>query len=75
VAESTAADLPSTDAVSRGMSMTAMNGRPASASGPQREIEPIDLLHHAGPAVAKRLAPVAVAALVVLIAVRRHRRG
>jgi hypothetical protein len=25
--------------------------------------------------VAKRLAPVAVAALVVLIAVRRHRRG
>ena len=72
VAESTAADLPSADAVSKG---TTVNGRPASASGPQREIEPIDLLHHAGPAVAKRLAPVAVAALVVLIAVRRHRRG
>ena len=38
------------------------------------DVEPIDLLHHAGPAVAKRLAPVAVALVVVLIAVRRHRR-
>jgi hypothetical protein len=60
---------------SRGISMAAANGRAASTSGPEREVEPIDLLHHAGPAVAKRLAPVAVAALVVLIAVRRHRRG
>jgi hypothetical protein len=40
---------------------------------PQRDVEPINLIEHAGPAIAKRLAPVAVAALVVLIAVRRRR--
>jgi carbon monoxide dehydrogenase subunit G len=40
---------------------------------PHRDVEPINLIEHAGPAVAKRLAPVAVAALVVLIAVRRRR--
>lgn len=33
------------------------------------------LLPQAGPAVAKRLAPVAVALVVVLMAVRRHRKG
>jgi len=53
--------------------------QPAASPTPVRrtadEIEPIDLLHHAGPAVAKRLAPVAVALVVVLIAVRRRRRS
>jgi len=51
---------------------------PEPSASPARrsidDVEPIDLLHHAGPAVAKRLAPVAVALVVVLIAVRRHRR-
>ncbi len=69
VAESIASDRP------EGVSMATVNGRAASTSGPERHVEPIDLLHHAGPAVAKRLAPVAVAAVIVLIAVRRHRRG
>jgi carbon monoxide dehydrogenase subunit G len=53
-------------------SVSSVNGRP-----PQADVEPIDLLHTAGPAVAKRLAPVAVAAVVVLLALRRrahHRR-
>jgi carbon monoxide dehydrogenase subunit G len=52
-----------------------VNGHPArSARAAHADVEPIDLLHHAGPAVAKRLAPVAVALLVVLVAVRRHRQ-
>jgi carbon monoxide dehydrogenase subunit G len=55
-------------------SVDSVNGRePRRAGAPQREVEPIDLLHHAGPAVAKRLAPVAVALVVVLVAVRRRR--
>jgi carbon monoxide dehydrogenase subunit G len=44
-----------------------------SASQPQREVEPINLLESAGPAVAKRIAPVAVALVVVLLAARRRR--
>ncbi|HET8583100.1 MAG TPA: SRPBCC family protein [Jatrophihabitans sp.] len=53
-----------------------VNGRPVAA--PQREVEPINLLESAGPAVAKRLAPVAVGVVVLLIALRRrsrHRHG
>jgi carbon monoxide dehydrogenase subunit G len=38
------------------------------------DIAPIDLLQSAGPAVAKRVAPLAVALLFVLIAIRRYRR-
>ena len=52
---------------------------PEPSAGPVRrsidEVEPIDLLHHAGPAVAKRLAPIAVALVIFLIAVRRRRQG
>lgn len=51
-----------------------VNGHPPRyLPEPQQDIEPIDLIKHAGPAVAKRLAPVALAAVVVLIAVRRRR--
>ncbi|MGI8666379.1 MAG: SRPBCC domain-containing protein [Jatrophihabitans sp.] len=47
--------------------------RPAHAARPH-EVEPIDLLGSAGPAVAKRLAPLAVLlALIVVIVVRRRR--
>jgi len=46
---------------------------PASVRRSADDIEPIDLLQSAGPAVAKRLAPVAVALVVVLVAVRRYR--
>lgn len=46
----------------------------APAAQPQRRAaEHIDLMEHAGPAVAKRLAPVLVA-LVVLVFLRRRRR-
>jgi hypothetical protein len=43
---------------------------------PTAEVEPINLLEHAGPAVAKRLLPV-VAGLVVLFIILRvlRRRG
>lgn len=50
-----------------------VNGARAKSARPQREVEPINLIESVGPAVAKRLAPVAVALLVVLIAVRRRR--
>jgi hypothetical protein len=54
-------------------SLTSVNGHSAvSARQPQAEVEPIDLLQSAGPAVAKRLAPVAVALVVVLLAARRR---
>jgi len=49
--------------------------RPSPAPTPQAEVEPIDLLGSAGPAVAKRLAPVAaVAVLIALIVIRLRRR-
>jgi hypothetical protein len=38
-------------------------------------VEPINLLQSAGPAVAKRLAPVAVGVVIVLLAVARRRRA
>jgi carbon monoxide dehydrogenase subunit G len=55
-----------------------VNGHSTSKPrAPRGEVEPIDLLQSAGPAIAKRvapvLAPVAVAAVVVLVAVRRRR--
>jgi uncharacterized protein len=46
----------------------------ADVDEPQQEVEPINLLEHAGPAVAKRLAPVALALVVVMIAARRRRK-
>jgi carbon monoxide dehydrogenase subunit G len=47
--------------------------QPAHAA-PAAEVEPIDLLGSAGPAVAKRLVPVAVVVLILLLIVRRRRR-
>jgi carbon monoxide dehydrogenase subunit G len=50
---------------------------PAAQSGPRQiptaDVEPIDLLESAGPALAKRLAPLLAALLVVLAILRRHR--
>ncbi len=47
-------------------------------SGPRQiapsEVEPIDLLEHAGPAVAKRLVPVAAALVLLLIILRLRKR-
>jgi carbon monoxide dehydrogenase subunit G len=54
------------DAVS---SVSSVNGHPPLAQG---EVESVNLLETAGPALAKRLAPVAVAAVVVLLAMRRR---
>jgi carbon monoxide dehydrogenase subunit G len=49
------------------------------SSAPITEVEPIDLLQSAGPAVAKRFAPLALGVLVVLLLLhrrsRRKRRG
>ncbi len=54
--------------------VSSVNGHPARADAePQREVEPINLLESAGPAVAKRLAPVAIALVIVLGAMRRRR--
>ena len=39
------------------------------------EVEPINLMSSAGPALAKRLAPIALAVLVLLIVAGRKRRG
>jgi carbon monoxide dehydrogenase subunit G len=51
-----------------------VNGR--SAAPPQREVEPINLLEHAGPAVAKRLGPPLAALLLVIVFILiRRRRG
>lgn len=46
----------------------------AAAPTPRAEPEPINLMSSAGPAVAKRLAPVALGILVLFIAVGRRRR-
>jgi carbon monoxide dehydrogenase subunit G len=46
---------------------------PAHAA-PAAEVQPIDLLGSAGPAVAKRLIPVAVVVVILLLVLRRRRR-
>ncbi|MDQ1738423.1 MAG: hypothetical protein QOE53_75 [Pseudonocardiales bacterium] len=56
---------PSTPAVAQ---------RPAAHRPAVHEVEPIDLLGSAGPAVAKRLAPVAAGVLVVLLVLLQRRR-
>ena len=47
---------------------------PAPRSFAPAEVEPIDLLEHAGPAVAKRLIPVAAAVVLLLIILRLRKR-
>lgn len=56
--------------------VTSVNGhRRAESRSAADDVEPIDLLRSAGPAVGKRLAgPLAVALLIALIAARRRRR-
>lgn len=52
--------------------------RPRPSPVPRRtadQVEPIDLIGSAGPAVAKRLVPLVVAALLLLFALRRRRRS
>jgi carbon monoxide dehydrogenase subunit G len=52
------------------------NGRSAAvATEPEPEVEPINLLEHAGPAIAKRAAPPLVGLLLVLLYVVLRRRG
>jgi len=45
----------------------------AAPARPAAEPEPINLLESAGPAVAKRLAPLVLVLLVLLIIVRRRK--
>jgi carbon monoxide dehydrogenase subunit G len=71
VAEAPAAyAAPSTDAAGA----ASVNGHEAQHARPQRDVEPINLIESAGPAVAKRLAPVAIALILVLGAARRRRK-
>jgi carbon monoxide dehydrogenase subunit G len=56
-------------------SMSAVNDHHGSSPGSPRDVEPINLLQSAGPAVAKRLAPVAVGVVIVLLALARRRRA
>lgn len=52
-----------------------VNGHQRVEQSSSDDVEPIDLLKHAAPAIGKRLAgPLAVALVVVLIAVRRRQR-
>jgi carbon monoxide dehydrogenase subunit G len=59
---------PATDPV------VALSARQPAHAAPAAEVQPIDLLGSAGPAVAKRLVPVAVVVLILLLIVRRRRR-
>ena len=52
------------------------DNRPTAPEAPAEEVAPIDLMASAGPAVLKRLAPVAlILAVLVLVIVVRRRRG
>ena len=64
-ADSTAAPVAASSGV---------NGR-HTATAPVRDVEPINLIESAGPAVAKRLAPPVLLALLILLFVWRRRRG
>jgi carbon monoxide dehydrogenase subunit G len=54
--------------------ITAPSPRQPAHAAPAAEVEPIDLLGSAGPAVAKRLVPVAAMVLILLLILRRRRR-
>ena len=64
-ADSTAAPVAASSGV---------NGR-HTATAPVRDVEPINLIESAGPAVAKRLAPPVVLALLILLFVWRRKRS
>jgi carbon monoxide dehydrogenase subunit G len=67
-------DMPAAEEDAAGVSTSVTV--PAPTAQPQRRAaEHIDLMEHAGPAMAKRLAPLVVVALVVLLVVRRRRRS
>jgi len=53
---------------------TPLPPRPAQPAPPRREAEPIDLLDVAGGSIAKRLAPIAIAVVVLLFLLRRRRK-
>ncbi|MGI8677134.1 MAG: SRPBCC domain-containing protein [Jatrophihabitans sp.] len=58
-----------------GASVNGTSATAARRTPPEREVQPINLIASAGPAVAKRIAgPLAVGALFILIAARRRRR-
>ena len=67
---------PDPAAVAAAMPAAAPAGTAATGSPVRREAEAIDLMEAAGPAVAKRLAPVAggIALLAILFAILRRRR-
>jgi carbon monoxide dehydrogenase subunit G len=73
-----AADNPSASSAPREALATggADNSQPAG-TGPtpraEADVEPIDLVASAGPAIAKRLAPIVAALVVVLLVLRRRR--
>lgn len=68
-ADETAGDT--TDDTTR---VASVNGHPAApATKSHHHVEPIDLLHHAGPAVAKRLGPVLLGLVVLFIVIHRRR--
>jgi MYXO-CTERM domain-containing protein len=73
-ADNLAAELRGPDPA--GASEPSSASDPAAAPRPTAapEPEPINLIESAGPAVAKRIAPVALAVLVLLIGLRRRRR-
>jgi carbon monoxide dehydrogenase subunit G len=60
-----------------GMRTAAPSPMPASPASPDRaaKIEPINLIESAGPAIAKRLVPVALAAIVLFFILRRRARS
>jgi carbon monoxide dehydrogenase subunit G len=75
------AAAPEVDTVEPALAATSHQPEPEAQSPPQwrpkpvEEVAPIDLLGSAGPAVAKRLAPIGIALLLVLLILRhRHRR-
>ncbi|HVU92014.1 MAG TPA: hypothetical protein VHC23_07255, partial [Jatrophihabitans sp.] len=62
------------DAAAADGSAPAASPAPAAPARPASDdIAPIDLLSSAGPAVAKRIAPLALALVFLLIAIRRYR--
>ncbi|MGN6606904.1 MAG: SRPBCC family protein [Jatrophihabitans sp.] len=70
-----AAAVPSVQPLHADRSPVAPAATPQGAPArPRREAEPIDLLEHAGPAVAKRLAPVVAVLLIVLLVIARRRK-
>ena len=79
-AHAAAEEAPSDAELDAAPSAPAAAAKPAAQPGPTSadrtvQVEPINLIESAGPAIAKRLIPVAIGAVLLFLILRRRAKG